>query len=472
MLSGFLFLLFFSVATEFIITHDAFCTESRSSLGLVPNKDACKALVKKRDKADKGFFLKCPDDGETQFACHPCETTETEHSSCGSTSYFFTESTSCEDVHCGHGECKMGECFCESGWRGSFCTEQADVIDGDKRTLAVTCDPASQQTFCRVFCGEKDCDGGFCTDQKQCKCDNCPENECGDMDCNGRGEAMKYEGKCQCICRDGWEGNNCQLQPESPSIPSGFKGLPKHKCNQYVTIGQHETSTVDECKDLYNGEEDYSMGFFLDCYDSNRGSTMKCQACTTTEVSESRCGTYTFQPVIDCNPTCENGGVCHEDGHCLCSQDFRGSQCQDKIPEDLCEGVSCVHGGHCYAGRCQDCDEGYIGGRCEEEDGCKDMDCNEPHGFCDMGSCRCHDGWLGMNCQIWAADMQANTVGPPKHTWHQFLLIMIALSFVGFWVWLFVKYKRSEYKAFGDYTELVSYQNYGLAETPKAHQSE
>ena len=65
------------------------------------------------------------------------------------------------------------------------------------------------------------CDG-------KCQCSNKPIalQSCSDcIDCNNRGIASGIIGKCSCACKDGWSGNKCQYEPDSPLIPEKIKRL-------------------------------------------------------------------------------------------------------------------------------------------------------------------------------------------------------------------------------------------------------
>lgn len=120
-------------------------------------------------------------------------------------------------------------------------------------------------------------------------------------------------------------------------------------------------------------------------------------------------------------PDCNGNGRCKSDGKCLCETGWSGEFCEQLECLDI---KKCSKHGVCLKGRCF-CENGWFGDSCEfeinsiqsflnnstnlvflklkENDLSNSLKCSTTclnGGICDMGVCKCLNGWLGLNCSI------------------------------------------------------------------------
>ena len=91
--------------------------------------------------------------------------------------------------------------------------------------------------------------------------------------------------------------------------------------------------------------------------------------------------------------TCNNRGTC-DDGDCECDDQYIGDRCEMMNP---CFGVTCNNRGTCDDGDCE-CNDRYIGDRCERVNPCFGVTCNN-RGTCVDGDCECNDRYIGDRCE-------------------------------------------------------------------------
>jgi len=169
-----------------------------------------------------------------------------------------------------------------------------------------------------------------------------------EADCNNHGSCT--DGAC--VCKDGWSGTHCEIDPACAGIDCGAHG----SCSAGACV----------CTDGWSG--------------------------TNCEIEPACAG-------VDCGAH----GSC-SGGICTCTDDYTGSHCE--IAPDTCKDIDCGKHGVCNAGKCT-CTEGYSGDFCTiEPDPCYAVSCGA-HGTCDptiikdgKGTCICEPEWGGDNCEI------------------------------------------------------------------------
>ena len=130
--------------------------------------------------------------------------------------------TQCSPPGCGdHGECTAkGVCKCTGFWSGKNCNTPPPV--------STVCKP-SDDAFRSVHGGDADCGNyghyGTCEATGKCDCGlaagawkgNRCELECSnDADCGAPQAGTCDPHSRQCVCKDGWSGNQCRVPPPGP----------------------------------------------------------------------------------------------------------------------------------------------------------------------------------------------------------------------------------------------------------------
>jgi hypothetical protein len=124
--------------------------------------------------------------------------------------------------------------------------------------------------------------------------------KCTEIHCGEHGTCVRVAGKEKCICKDGYKGKNCEINP----------------CKD-VKCGKHGTCEkgVCVCKDGYKGKN-----------------------CEINPCKGVKCGKH---------------GTCVE-GICVCRDGYKGKNCEI----NPCKGVKCGKHGTCVEGICK-CEAGY-----------------------------------------------------------------------------------------------------------------
>jgi hypothetical protein len=169
----------------------------------------------------------------------------------------------CAGVRCVHGVCQGGVCSCDAGYKGPSCEVQSDTPAGcagvncARNGTCVTggvcrCEPGWSGPRCETqdaasVCAAKNCNaaanagecivvGGVAT----CRCKNnfygadCTSSgsatECAALKCNsahgncepGSTTTASGAGALKCVCRDGWTGDRCEIQPPATRNKGSF----------------------------------------------------------------------------------------------------------------------------------------------------------------------------------------------------------------------------------------------------------
>lgn len=168
---------------------------------------------------------------------------------------------------------------------------------------------------------------------------------CGKWGCGSHGECG---GNNTCTCFHGWSGDHCEIPPNSP--PNANVG--DLECGNWGVFG---TLTLN------------TPGYAPTC------------DCSGTGMSGSRCH-------VECgsNDDCGNGVCDTEVGRCQCASDcFNDNQCEQ---------------GSCVSGKCTN---GWTDVGCKRalsNECTQDSDCSG-HGTCENNVCQCDQGYVGQRCE-------------------------------------------------------------------------
>ncbi|KAM4642744.1 tenascin-X isoform 2-T2 [Discoglossus pictus] len=230
--------------------------------------------------------------------------------------------------------------------------------------------------------GQCQCKDGYMGDQ--CQLQTCPE------DCNDQGRCVKG----QCICFDGYAGpncgsrsclNDCQNQGRCEDgeciCNTGYAGV---DCSTRICpLCRNRGKCVGGicvCAPGFTGVDCGSRSCPKRCLNNGRCENGVC-VCPP-GFSGPVCGSRT------CPNNCNGRGLC-EDGACVCDSGFTGLDCSSRTcPND------CNDQGTCKDGVCI-CDSGFFGPDCGSRN-CPE-DCSE-QGQCVSGVCVCDPGFVGPDC--------------------------------------------------------------------------
>lgn len=170
---------------------------------------------------------------------------------------------------------------------------------------------------------------------------------CGKWGCGSHGECGENN---TCTCSHGWTGDHCEVPPISP--PNANVG--DLECGNWGVFG---TLTLN------------SPGYAPTCYCSGTGMTGS--RCHVECESNDDCGSGVCDTEVGrcvCSPDCFNDDQC-EWGSCVagkCSNGWTDVGCKRALTNECNQDSDCSGHGSCVNNACQ-CDQGYIGQRCERQ---------------------------------------------------------------------------------------------------------
>lgn len=302
-----------------------------------------------------------------------------------------------------NGICIAGKCLCHESFRGADCSELVPLASAGNGTSAKRCPKGcSQNGLCNEETGKCKCDAGFtgvgCSIRDDTQC----ANNCTDAD-HGVCEQIEDD-RFQCMCKQGWGGNDCSVDARCP------EGLtPMLACSGHGMCRAEKC----QCDEGFTGLRCHMRGCPKDC-SSNGACNATTGACACKAgFADADCSRKLRCPNANQTEMCNGRGECHEDrkgaasgdydGVCVCKEPFSGASCElQSCPSNEDTDVECSGRGACdkTAGLCA-CEQGFAGKACELE--CAEK-CND-NGRCFAKTakrplCDCKPGFRGVSCQI------------------------------------------------------------------------
>ncbi|XP_071101363.1 uncharacterized protein [Haliotis cracherodii] len=356
---------------------------------------------------------------------------------------------------------KTTGCSCKSGFTGDKCQSDINECSSVVCPTNSDCINAPGSYYCDCHTGYQDSGNGRCEDINECLsttvsvCDHVCNNTIGSYLCScNKGFVLEGKGTCNdidecalgtsgcpqkcrntlgafaCECYDGYELTpnrlNCTLKPGATTCNrtdcSGNGGCRVEGgtdicfCNPGYQLRDADNKTCDDIDEC-----DVNTTCSQNCTNSPNGTyTCSCSdgfqlaadMATCEACPEGKFGTSCAQScrcdaanTISCNAT---------DGSCSCRTGWEGTTCTDDVPECTDTPTICGTNGMCnerngsYACTCQSgfvrvatsctpCTGRTYGMNCANPCTCvfaNTASCNTTN-----GSCTCHTGWTGTNCE-------------------------------------------------------------------------
>lgn len=357
-------------------------------------------------------------------------------STCSGHGEFLDKKCKCEDgyglpdcskrVVCKNGCSDMGDCVYKSlvdsstHPNASIATDEAYLVLLQSNANGVSSLSSSSSSSSRALVSAEEvlgqciCRDGYGGDD--CSSKSCPGN-CTDSShglCNGDLGA--------CDCFPGWGNDDCSRKVECPNNCTVDAGCMAH--------GVCLSTGVCDCYDEWTGEDCSQLACPDNCNDHGLCSHGQCvclpgfygDACDQSCLNEcsghgacldtGKCVCEPFYDGDDCGKLkecpkstatgeeCDGHGVCHQPTQkCYCAPGYGGDDCS--IPQGDCGEMDCSDHGACKDGMCF-CDFGFEGDHCESKSKCPD-DCHG-NGFCYLGECECFTGFSGDTCSVFERD--------------------------------------------------------------------
>eukprot|EP00941_MAST-03F_sp_MAST-3F-sp1_P004903 g4903.t1 len=272
-------------------------------------------------------------------------------------------------ISCGeNGTCVSGECKCDDGWGGKYCTE---------KVCPSSCEENGHGK-CHVQNGKST---GLCVCDKGWHGESCEKKSCASECHYQEGQGVCKNGHC--YCKDGFAGDDC--------------GTPMTKCPKGCS-GHGACHTSDDgtmkcqCKDGYLGSDCSAQLCKGYSKSLDTGDIQQCSGHGVCDMDQTLCMCDAGFHGEDCSCTrkCLNGGKCMS-GECVCRDGFMGAVCE----KTTCDG-DCLGRGRCEKGKCV-CRPGYEGAKCETLK-CPNVCSNK--GLCSNGVCRCSAGFINEDCSV------------------------------------------------------------------------
>ncbi len=332
----------------------------------------------------------------------------------------------------GHGSCVLygdkAGCLCTDGYYGENCDFGCGecngkcVVDYKEKSAFCECKTGFRGKHCELKCPGLTCSGhGVCKEDATCECVagynspscNCTDNLCKHGSCDG--DFCKcsgnYDGRLCNQCKEGWFGPNCDKFCNE-SICKGYcvytNGL-QCKCKENsvskydgvltVYSSTYSTTLINDCKTcapgyypsraLFENNKNYfeQKKIYVECQipcttDLCNGGkcvdTKNMCECPTNFDPTTQCKTClpTFYPEGKCNVKCVDTdclhGRCGPNGQCICEEEWSGSKCNVKCPNNCGNGK-------CTFTKTQMLMENFLE---------------------NSSSCECNDGFYGDSCSF------------------------------------------------------------------------
>ncbi|XP_038063463.1 protein crumbs-like isoform X2 [Patiria miniata] len=290
------------------------------------------------------------------------------------------------------------------------CTARYDGVNCelDKGPLCISPNTPEYHLDCQ--------NGGVCVEDAignstYCQCSDeyegtlCERNvtyACDADACQNNATCLQTDNGVQCICADGFSGDNCAININECAVHQCLNGglcidgIADYTCNCTGTgyTGDRCSEPVDECltEPCLNS---------VDCVDTSGDFVCICLDGWTGKICDEDLDECMSFPCIN-DGTCMNLNNAYE---CQCVQGFNGTNCDNNM--DDCVSVTCPDTFECVDGvdayTCE-CPPGKTNqsGSCVDIDECSPNPCL--NGNCEnldnMYNCVCYPGFNGTNCEI------------------------------------------------------------------------
>jgi len=149
------------------------------------------------------------------------------------------------------GECSGGDCVCEDGYGGAFCTDDVNECEnGDNNCLAgETCENTEGSYYC-VNATNPECPAGYSGTYPDACVD---DDECVNQVCGDNSLCENTQGSYNCVCNSGFEDNGagCVDVNECSNNPCTnaecVNNLGNYECNCYDNYVKFDFLSQDVC---------------------------------------------------------------------------------------------------------------------------------------------------------------------------------------------------------------------------------
>eukprot|EP00928_Gymnodinium_smaydae_P054119 TRINITY_DN3794_c0_g1_i1.p1 TRINITY_DN3794_c0_g1~~TRINITY_DN3794_c0_g1_i1.p1 ORF type:complete len:3080 (-),score=568.50 TRINITY_DN3794_c0_g1_i1:116-9355(-) len=354
------------------------CTNTLDGPGDAVAAGKCAALMRKEtdpDTCEKHLTLKDCDSECNLCACSTADGTVKEHCSGHGTCV----------ANCKGGTCNDAYCDCDDGYMGDKCEEKAcaNVLDAQnggaktcqrKRELGKSCQDFLASKLCDNQCGLCACSTGSGTKAEHCSGHGTCQADCTEKGCSN----------AECNCQDGWMGSKCDkkacvnTRDAAGSTQTCRLLLRSQTCSDFLTRKSCDNACgLCACSTASGTQKQHCSGHGTckatctantctmaecDCEDGWMGDKCELEACDNAlDFGRTRKQCTADSSCTDALTTkgCDNRcGLCpcstgkgkikeHCSGHGTCSA---------KCTEGSCQGAIC------------ECDDGWSGDKCDEED--------------------------------------------------------------------------------------------------------
>lgn len=245
------------------------------------------------------------------------------------------------------------------------------------------------------------------------------ENLCQTDPCQNGGDCVyQTSGTRVCECKDGYEGENCEILVR-PDFCQTLSDYDYGEDSEQIGIISAPVADQQNILDFLQNGPNYDKICNNNGICNNKNTNFEC-SCLPGFTGNS-CEIDMFCQTANTENLCQNGSIC-DNASCICETGFYGEFCQF---EDFCVMSQCQNGGVCrneVAGPICLCEDGFYGTNCQFKNKCDaemDAKCGE-NGVCQNleieqdgkmtteATCKCYNGYSGQFCDILPVNSEMN----------------------------------------------------------------